>query len=117
MKIKTINLTHGEETTAQWNPRDKALHVVAEKDGNPQDLIKAVAECIIKAMSDDEILFIPLKEASRRLDTCVPKLQEYARSHYKGFPAVLDGNKYKVNPRMLPEWADRITMDAIEGNF
>lgn len=86
-------------------------------DNLDDDTINAVMGIIKAAGGVDQQLFIPLKEASRRLNMCVPKLQEFSRSHYKGFPAVLDGNKYKVNARMLPEWADRFTVDAIEGRL
>lgn len=85
------------------------------RPGADVELVREVAECVLTAAEADKELFIPLKEAGRRLNMCAPKLQGYARAHYKGCPAVLEGNKYLFNARMLPDWADRLTLDAIEG--
>lgn len=115
MEIKKVEFTYGASSRVEWEHKEKFLKVISKKDESPETLIQMIAECVFKAFTEEQEIFIPLKEASRRLDTCVPKLQEYARSHYKGFPAILDGNKYKVNARMLPAWADRITVEAIEG--
>lgn len=113
MRIHNIEVRGGAENRVEWDPKKKILRVVAV--GLGPELIREVVDCVLDAAGEDTQLFIPLKEASQRLDICIPKLQEFSRSHYKGFPAVLDGNKYKVNARMLPDWADRYTADAIEG--
>ena len=113
MRIKEIKVSRGVASRAEWSPRDAVLHVVAGKDG-PEALADAVAECVIDAVRTEQPLFIGMKEASALLNMCAPKLQGYARTHYKGCPAVLEGNKYLFNARLLPAWVDRLTQDAIE---
>ncbi len=121
MKIREIRFRRGTVNGAEWDPQTATLNVVAAGGAaeDPEGLVKVIAECVAEAAREDEVLFIPLKEASRRLSICIPTLQGYARTHYEGFPAIRDqeGGAWKVNARMLPEWADRITQKAIEGRI
>ena len=59
-------------------------------------------------------IFLTTEEAAEILGICPEKVRELCRSNYKGFPGFLDGNKYRVNSNMLPQWADKYTEEMIE---
>ena len=59
-------------------------------------------------------IFLSTGEAAERLGMCPEKVRELCRSNYKGFPGVLDGNKFRVNSNMLQQWADEYTKEMIQ---
>lgn len=54
-------------------------------------------------------IFINTKDAAQLLHLNVIKVQGLCKSKYKGFPAILAGNKFLINRLLLDAWAQKVT--------
>lgn len=100
-----------------WEEKQDAKpsgQIVANRDKKIKENNNAEEVKVKEGGPTVEKIFISSKEAAQLLGICVTKVQELCRSRYKGFPGMLDGNKYRINASLLPEWAKRVTE---EGGF